>query len=173
MRITFLTLIIVIEFNTFAHSNPGFKQQKFNSNLLTDSTLQKVDPWKNFYNRKNAGLAAMLSLAIPGAGQLYNGQYLKAGLFLGGETACLFGIYGLITNTIQPFGKSDVYINKDTNRALSIITFLWLGIRITSVIDAARSAVLINKEARLQNKQLSFETYQEKNITKVGLIYLF
>ncbi len=50
--------------------------------------------------KKSPILAGLLSLVIPGAGQIYNGDYWKAGLFLGAET-------GLIVTALAYEKKGD------------------------------------------------------------------
>jgi TM2 domain-containing membrane protein YozV len=77
-------------------------------------------------NQKNPGLAAVLSLVIPGAGQIYNGQFLK-GLFI----LCMFGLSVAAMTVLIGFLTAPLF-------------WLW------GMWDAYKSAESKNRDAELQ-----------------------
>lgn len=56
-----------------------------------------------FLLRRNPGLAFLLSLVMPGVGQLYNGQFVKGGIILG------ITILGWVIFLLTPGGSEFVY----------------------------------------------------------------
>jgi len=58
---------------------------------LTVETQTPADPLKTFTLPKNPTKAALLSAIIPGAGQIYNEKYIKAGVYIGIQ-ATLVGV---------------------------------------------------------------------------------
>jgi len=58
---------------------------------LTVETQPPPDPLKTFILPKNPTKAALLSAIIPGAGQIYNEKYIKAGVYIGIQ-ATLVGV---------------------------------------------------------------------------------
>lgn len=92
MKIKILFFLLTITFNLFA-SEPGFKT----GNLQTDFRLlsaykQAIDISNddNNINEKSPVLAGTLSALVPGAGEIYTGNYLKGALFVAVEGVTLY-----------------------------------------------------------------------------------
>lgn len=94
MHKTFLSLLLIL-LTTF-----GFSQQEINSFKLTgslsaDSKIilnqysESLNPQITFpeKSKKSPFLAGLFSLILPGAGEIYTEEYLKAGIFLAIEAA--------------------------------------------------------------------------------------
>lgn len=73
-----------ISFIQTGNLNSDAKQilQSFNESELPQIVLQNG-------NKKSPFLAGILSLVVPGAGEIYSGEYLKAGIFLAIEAAVI------------------------------------------------------------------------------------
>ncbi len=108
MRIFLLvTLVSLISFNLIAQRIES-DQIKLTGNLQYDAKLlhdayqvdelNKVD--FNLQDKKSVLLSTVLSAAVPGAGQIYNGDFWKAAIFLGLEA-------GLITAAVLYSKKGD------------------------------------------------------------------
>ena len=158
----FLIIILIFLFcqtlSALESSSTILKGNKFTASVLTDS-VQKNDVWANFYNKQKPGLAAFYSLIFPGGGQIYNGQYLKAGLFFGGELAYL-----------------SYMVSSDAVTLKNLIDFLyiWMAIRGWGVFDAFTSAVDINEQMQIEeNKGFTFLYYPKNGVQNVGLTFHF
>lgn len=108
MRIFFLvTFVSLISFNLAAQRVES-DELKLTGNLQYDSKLlhvayqadelNKID--FNLQNKNSVLLSTVLSAAVPGAGQIYNGDFWKAAIFLGLEA-------GLITAAVLYSKKGD------------------------------------------------------------------
>lgn len=63
---------------------------KVDSKLLLDNNkLESTNLLPNVRSKKNPMIAGLLSMILPGAGEFYNGDYVKAAIFLGIETAII------------------------------------------------------------------------------------
>lgn len=108
MRIFFLvTFVSLISFNLAAQRVESDELKltgnlQYDSKLLHDAyqadELNKID--FNLQNKKSVLLSTVLSAAVPGAGQIYNGDFWKAAIFLGLEA-------GLITAAVLYSKKGD------------------------------------------------------------------
>jgi TM2 domain-containing membrane protein YozV len=96
------------------------------------------------YNRKEPGVACILSLLLPGGGQYYNGQYAKGALMTALYAA---SIVGMATNTSTSYDYYDnPYYHTESNSSLGFFVLLYIGDYLWSVIDAPISANKINKQ---------------------------
>lgn len=91
---------------------------------------------------KSPALALGLSLMLPGAGQVYNGQWGKAGLMFGGEALAL----GLLVSSSAECGL-DSSESGDCGRLIAG-AIVGIGFALWSWIDAPLSAVSINRGIR-------------------------
>jgi hypothetical protein len=89
-NLLFISLIII------AVTAQIFSQQKLTGSLSEDSKIafaetQNVPVYFNYpvQNKKSPILAGIFSLLIPGTGEIYTGQYIKAGIFLVIEAAAI------------------------------------------------------------------------------------
>jgi hypothetical protein len=96
------------------------------------------------YNRKEPGVACILSLLLPGGGQYYNGQYGKGGVM---TALCIASIFGIAANPYRnyDYGSYD-YSYSNSNLSVGFFTLLYFGNFLWSVIDAPISANKINKQ---------------------------
>ncbi len=92
MKVSILFLIIIFSFSLFA-AEPEFKT----GNLKTDFQLfsllnqtNEVSSGNHTLRQKSPILAGTLSALIPGAGEIYTGNYLKALLFLTVEGVTIY-----------------------------------------------------------------------------------
>lgn len=80
----------------FAQSAENFNN-KLTGNLQQDSRImsddlqvgKQINLFPESTDKKSAFLAGVLSFLVPGAGEFYSGEYLKAGIFLGVEAAVI------------------------------------------------------------------------------------
>lgn len=124
-KVFFASLIIII--TNFINAQVLDKKILLSGNLHSDAKLvledyqQPVQPKfsQEIAERKSPFLAGILSLLVPGAGEIYNGQYLKAGIFVAIEaavigTAVIYDNKGdRKTNEFQDY--ADAYSNPDHN----------------------------------------------------------
>lgn len=89
-----LILVLFLMLTTFTQVKEN--QIEFTGNLNIDSRIiadnfqkQSREEIILAENRKSPFLAGLLSLALPGAGEFYNGDYLKSALFLAVEAAAI------------------------------------------------------------------------------------
>ncbi len=87
--------------------------------------------------QKSPGTAAVLSALIVGAGQGYNGEWGKAGLFFGG--AVLLG-----GAAIEAYNADECYYNDECSAAGGY-ALGWIALAIWSIVDAHKSAKAINQ----------------------------
>jgi len=96
MKNIFLILIISSSV-TFTFGQKTSDKKVFSGNLATDAKVilsNYVEPMQPQMvmissSKKSPMLAGLLSLLVPGAGEIYSEEYLKAGIFLALETAVL------------------------------------------------------------------------------------
>lgn len=124
-KVFFASLIIII--TNFINAQVLDKKILLSGNLHSDAKLvledyqQPVQPKfsQEIAERKSPFLAGILSLLVPGTGEIYNGQYLKAGIFVAIEaavigTAVIYDNKGdRKTNEFQDY--ADAYSNPDHN----------------------------------------------------------
>lgn len=124
-NIFFVFAFLILASNLFAQiSNNNLE---FSGNLQTDAkrivknyqepVFQQLFPLTG--DKKSPVLAGILSLLVPGAGEIYTGEYLKAGIFVALEaavltTAVIYDNKGdRKTNEFQDY--ADAYTNPDHN----------------------------------------------------------
>ena len=90
--------------------------------------------------RKDPALSGILSFLVTGAGQVYNGEYLKGGVFFG------VSIFGAALYVSALGDDDDVDSDKETRAAVGGL--ILLGGWSSSIVDAVISAKRINKENR-------------------------
>ena len=95
---------------------------------------------------KNPQLAMLFSFIIPGAGQVYNGQTIKGGMYFGGAVS------GIVVwsnfNTVSSSGDilSGNFNVKGPSPIRYVGLLIWAGAWIGSIYDAGKSANEINKK---------------------------
>ncbi len=102
------SLIIICLFTSFTISQTAESKLVLSGNLTTDSKVifnnyvETNTPQFSYSteNKKSPILAGVLSLFVPGAGEIYTEEYLKAGIFLAIEAA-------VITTAVVYDGKGD------------------------------------------------------------------
>lgn len=104
-KMLFLIIIFIINVDSFGQENISFTQtgnlsfdakqilESYNESNLPQIVLQNE-------NKKSPFLAGILSLLVPGAGEIYSEEYLKAGIFIALEAA-------VITTAVIYDGKGD------------------------------------------------------------------
>jgi hypothetical protein len=102
------SIIIIFLFASFTRSQTAENKLVLSGNLTTDSKVifnnyvETNTPQFSYLveNKKSPILAGVLSFLIPGAGEIYTEEYLKAGIFLAIEAA-------VITTAVVYDGKGD------------------------------------------------------------------
>lgn len=84
--IIFYSLTIAQEDNRSILSGSLLNDTKYVLSSLSDTSSFNI---KISENKKTPILAALFSFAVPGTGQIYNEDYLKAGIFMAAEAAAL------------------------------------------------------------------------------------
>lgn len=114
-KMLFLIIIFIINVDSFGQENISFTQtgnlsfdakqilESYNESNLPQIVLQNE-------NKKSPFLAGILSLLVPGAGEIYSEEYLKAGIFIALEAA-------VITTAVIYDGKGDDKTTKFQNYA--------------------------------------------------------
>jgi hypothetical protein len=133
------------------------------SPVSTPDTAKKADsvyiPYKyRDIHKRSPVLACLLSLYVPGLGQLYNKQELKAGI--------VFGTWALSFGAAEIYytGRSViVYNGTNVNRPHDAITVALLlpfaAATIYSIIDAPITATRLNRIYHLGKKKSSLSTF--------------
>jgi TM2 domain-containing membrane protein YozV len=110
-----------------------------------------------------------MSAFIPGLGQLYNGQYIKAGLFAGGELILLNSAIAFANSY-----KSTVYTVDASVGMVGFLVGLWLGVRVWGVVDAFSSARDINEKSLSDgNRSVTLIYFPKDGVQNVGLAIHF
>lgn len=152
MRINIAVILTVFIFsfvlnNYSAAQSYSFSENKFSSSdkislysIFSDS-IAKSKKFKgdDFPGKKSPVFAGILSLFLPGSGQIYNGQWIKAGI----QWALLAGSVYLAVYNIN-FDAEYTTMPGTTVAGLVTGGAVWLW----SVIDAYISSANINKERR-------------------------
>ena len=94
---SYLVICIIIFASGIVIPQQVKKNNEFSGNLLADAKLilnnyqETQPPQMNMMseNKKSPILAGVFSLIIPGSGEIYAGEYFKAGIFLAIETAVI------------------------------------------------------------------------------------
>ena len=150
-KIYFIVFILI--FSTYSQSQLKLSYNSsnvFEENRLTDYTFN-FDSVKSI-NQKSPVLACMLSVFLPGLGQIYNGEIIKGFLFAGGV---------VIGSALLVASGGDFEHESTTSGSLFYTGIIIAGASyIWSIIDAPVSASRINKERRLSllGKEFKFRT---------------
>ena len=123
-------------------------QSPLNRNLIDNQPeTSSIKPYEDIPSKKSPVLAGLLSLFLPGTGQAYNGQWLKAGIQW---TLIAGSIYMMIADVNFDSDSEPMPALTKAGIALGASTWIW------SVIDAPISANGINKErAKRMNRSKS------------------
>ena len=109
------------------------------NNILTEQNLQR----DNLPGKKSPWLAGILSTFIPGSGQIYNGQWIKASI----QWALLAGsIYLMIYDVNFDDDSGEIPPATWVGISTGAATWLW------SVLDAVFSANKINDERKKKSR---------------------
>jgi len=114
---------------------------------------------------KNSTKALLLSLILPGAGQVYNGEYIKAGAFATAVSAFAYGSFYENNQASKLLDKRELYsegsseylelkerFNNHIYRRNQYI-WLWVGTTILAGLDAYIEAELFNFDTHLEMKE--------------------
>lgn len=93
----FFILVCALALNIFAQTNPDDKgglsgNLSFDSKMIFSSNMpakQNLLPVESNSGRKSPALSGLMSLIIPGAGELYTGRYVEAGIFFAVDVAAI------------------------------------------------------------------------------------
>lgn len=104
-KMLFLIIIFIINVDSFGQENISFTQTgnlSFDAKQVLESYKESNLPQIVLQNenKKSPFLAGILSLLVPGAGEIYSEEYLKAGIFIALEAA-------VITTAVIYDGKGD------------------------------------------------------------------
>ena len=106
-------------------------------------------------------VAALLSAAIPGAGQIYARKWWHAPIFIAGEAYCLWRAYEFghqadslwdLRSQLDPEGEQYAAVGEQfSNAAQNRNSFLWLfaGAKFLDIVDAYVCAHLYNFEEKV------------------------
>ena len=165
------------------HNPPGKKQvsrQKV-SRITQDADAERVYPLfrkhsTQYYPMRSSRKASLLSASMPGLGQAYADNYLKATLFLTAE----IGIFSLASYNIaralhyrnhDRFGtgfydeRTNTFLDKDQVRSRmadhsirgTLFLITGIGLHIWNILDASKTAVEYN------NRRISIQMQQTKH----------
>lgn len=113
--------------------------QKLNSFKFIQTESSRSLILKNTANEKSPVLAGILSAILPGSGQVYNGQWIKASV----QWVLLTGsIYLMIYDIDFDSESQDLPATSIAGISIGAATWIW------SVVDAVISANQINKERK-------------------------
>jgi len=110
-----------------------------------DISAQKIEININDIKYKNPNTASLLSLLLPGLGQLYNGQKSKGNAMILLSTGSCFLYFS--------FAFTNYYNRYDTQMGITLAALI--GTYIWSIMDASISAIDINFKNRMQSRKLS------------------
>jgi hypothetical protein len=104
-KMLFLIIIFIINVDSFGQENISFTQTgnlSFDAKQVLESYKESNLPQIVLQNenKKSPFLAGILSLLVPGTGEIYSEEYLKAGIFIALEAA-------VITTAVIYDGKGD------------------------------------------------------------------
>lgn len=130
----------------------------------SDSSTHIPPKYRNIHKRSRV-LACVLSLCVPGAGQVYNKQYLKGGLLFGVFTisAAALEIYTYNYNVNQnakalaAFHANHQYMYQSPSHTVKVALITPVLVAyFCSVIDAPVSASYLNRTYHLGKKKKEF-----------------
>jgi hypothetical protein len=137
-----------------------------------DTALVRVPLRYKNRNRRSPLLALGLDMIFPAVGQIYNKQYLKAGIIY---SVVLASGIGLLANNFQPEpydnnNKPLILQYKPANKTTNtILEGVLLADLFYSLVDAPVSAMRINKKYHLGKRTRSFAALQvSPNIISTG-----
>jgi len=129
--------------NAMADMNFDDMQASLNTNLVLvaddaggdDVSKPKVSTLP--YSSKSPRLSGGLSLVLPGAGQIYNGQYFVGGLWMAGEIALYMSAFAYS----GAFSEGKRFQFRIESQALIAVA---LGLHLFSIYDALTESQLMN-----------------------------
>ncbi|MDR1342700.1 MAG: hypothetical protein LBK18_05530 [Prevotellaceae bacterium] len=97
--------------------------------------------------RRSPGLSFLFSLLVPGAGQFYNGQYVKGGIMAGVWIGSIIGINASSAESYSSSSYNNYYYEDTGNEeAVAIFAVLLAADYIWSIIDAPVCAKRVNRK---------------------------
>ncbi|GBU07523.1 hypothetical protein AwDysgo_08540 [Bacteroidales bacterium] len=96
------------------------------------------------FNKKEPGMAFLLSLLLPGGGQYYNGQYAKGALMTGVHLGSFVGMIACLPRTTYYSYGNGHYEDSGSAEGFVLFGLILLGNSLWSMIDAPISANSIN-----------------------------
>jgi hypothetical protein len=140
------------------------------------SSVQKPDDANGAF-KPNATTAALLSLAVPGAGQIYARSYLHSPVFIAAESYCAWRAIDAANSADDFWSKRDNLIagtyeydqarNEFDYYVKERNTYLWflVGVKFLDIADAYISAQLFDFDEQMKtpvsNSQTAFSTRKE------------
>jgi|GEM_PF-6168170 len=121
-----LILCLLVSFSTFAQE----QDTVLTNPVVQNQPIPRIDPNQPSGTRKSPLLAGLLSLVVPGSGQLYNGKTGSAIFYLVTNVSC-----NLIMKSAVKSGDQDLY---------NLAYASGLGINLFAVIDACTGANKVN-----------------------------
>lgn len=136
--------------------------------LMKESALQNaiangLDPGYDKLLDKKPPLALGLSVIVPGAGQFYNDQYEKGGVFLAAWALIGLSWFNLLFNKMRAMQEASVGQRIMPTMAQAIeamsggqrvvfwfLVVLWIAVIIASAVEAMMSATRFNEDRRRQ-----------------------
>jgi hypothetical protein len=112
------------------------------ANLVAFSTGRLAAQESGQDSRKSPAAALALSLLVPGAGQVYNGQYLKGAGMFGGVALTSWAIVLTVSDVLE--------LDDDASGTeVHVLGAIGMGAMLWSWIDAPLSARAINRRIEL------------------------
>ena len=150
-KIYFIVFILIFTSNSLPQFKLSYNSDFFVSDKITSCNFNS-DSVKAV-SQKSSALACLLSICLPGLGQVYNGEIIKGLLFVSGVVigsgllVVSGGDFEHESTTSEPLFYSGMIV--------AGLSYLW------SIIDAPISASRINEERRLSflGREIKFQTF--------------
>ena len=118
--------------------------------MATPVSAQEAPASVRFVEYHSPVAAGIFSFFMPGAGQAYNGEWEKGGIFLGAGIV----FYTMTVATQKQFNTDCDDLNGGSGECSSVVPVMfalaYLGNWVSAVVDAARTAKRLNAEALAQ-----------------------
>lgn len=136
---------------------PDQEQLQTQSQVQPEAQPQVVQPriqyrspaqmtYYDYVPRKDPAVACLLSVAVPGLGQIYNGQIGKGILFMAGTLGTLTLAAATCGHSYYDYYSNSYYNSNNNNGIAAASLVAMIGIYIWNIIDAPVSANKINRE---------------------------
>ncbi|HEY0075300.1 MAG TPA: hypothetical protein VGB77_14465 [Abditibacteriaceae bacterium] len=139
------------------------RDQLMKESALQNAIANSLDPGYDKLLDKKPPLALGLSVIVPGAGQLYNDEYEKGGVFLAVWALIGLSWFNLLFNKMRAMQEASVGRRIMPSMAQAIeamsggqraffwlLVLLWLAVIIAAAADAMLSATRLNEDRRRQ-----------------------